>query len=88
MSDDFDDNLLKAKERSKQGAYDESPETNLVSTGSKTGYEFLGTVISGGILGFAIDYFFETAPWGLMVCIVFGFVSATIRAQTAMNKKD
>jgi ATP synthase protein I len=52
------------------------------------GYEFLGTVIGAGILGFIIDKFAGTTPWGMMALIVLGFVSATIRAQKAMNKKE
>ena len=50
-----------------------------------SGYEFLGSVISAGILGFAIDQYFETAPWAMMGLLVFGFVGATVRAQRAMN---
>ncbi len=49
------------------------------------GYEFLGTVIAAGILGFMIDKFAGTMPWGMVALIVLGFVSATMRAQKAMN---
>lgn len=87
MGDDFNSNLAKAQERSKNESIKESPEI-VTSQNTKTGYEFLGTVISGGILGFGVDYFLGTAPWGLLICIVCGFVSATVRAQKAMNKKD
>lgn len=53
-----------------------------------SGYEFLGSVIGAGILGFAIDQYFETAPWAMMALLVFGFVGATVRAQRAMNSGD
>lgn len=52
------------------------------------GYGFLGTVIASGVLGYVIDRFFETQPWGLMAMLILGFVYATMRAQKAMNSKD
>ncbi|MBL4804485.1 MAG: AtpZ/AtpI family protein [Alphaproteobacteria bacterium] len=51
-----------------------------------SGYEFLGSVIGAGILGFAIDQYFDTTPWAMMILLVVGFVGATIKAQRAMNK--
>ena len=54
----------------------------------RAGSEFLGTVIGAGLLGFGIDHFFETQPWGILLLLVIGFVSATWRAQKEMNKKD
>lgn len=53
---------------------------------AKAGYDFLGTVIAGGIVGFVFDKYFETAPWGIMGFMVLGFFSATIRAQNAAKK--
>ncbi len=53
--------------------------------GLSSGYAFLGSVIGAGVLGFAIDHYFETAPWGMMILLVLGFVGATIRAQREMN---
>ena len=52
----------------------------------KSGYEFLGSVIGAGILGFFIDQYFQTQPWGMMALIVAGFIGATLRAQRAMKE--
>ncbi|MGB0719636.1 MAG: AtpZ/AtpI family protein [Bdellovibrionales bacterium] len=53
-----------------------------------SGYGFLGIVILCGLIGFGVDKAFDTLPWGLMGCLILGFVGATIRAQRIMNKKD
>lgn len=50
-----------------------------------SGYEFLGTVIAAGLLGFGIDRYFDTAPWGMMILLIFGFVGSVMRAQYAIN---
>lgn len=54
----------------------------------KAGSEFLGTVIASGILGFGVDHFFGTTPWGMIALLLLGFVSATIRAQKQMQEPD
>lgn len=54
--------------------------------GSNTGYSFLATVIAAGIIGFFIDKFFGTQPWGLMGFLLFGIVYATYKAQMAMQE--
>lgn len=54
----------------------------------RAGSEFLGTVIGAGLLGFGIDRHFEIQPWAMIILLFVGFVSATMRAQHLMNKKD
>ena len=58
------------------------------SESSNAGYNFLALVIASGILGYGIDKFFPTAPWGLLGFLVIGFVYATYKAQKAMNSED
>lgn len=55
---------------------------------SNAGYGFFGLVISSGIIGFATDKFFETAPWGLMGFLLIGIVYGTYKAQMAMNPAE
>lgn len=50
-----------------------------------TGYSFLATVISSGILGYGIDHFADTAPWGLLGMMVIGLIYATYKAQKTLN---
>ena len=52
---------------------------------SNTGYNFLGTVISAGILGFIIDKFAGTQPWGFIGFMVIGLCYAVFLAQREMN---
>lgn len=49
------------------------------------GYSFLATVIAGGILGYIMDAFLPTAPWGLLGMMVVAIIYATYKAQIAMN---
>ncbi|GJE55393.1 hypothetical protein EKPJFOCH_1884 [Methylobacterium thuringiense] len=37
--------------------------------------EFVAGVIAGGILGWIFDRLFGTAPWGLMVFLLLGFLT-------------
>ena len=50
-----------------------------------TGYNFLGTVISAGIVGFVLDKVAETQPWGLIGFMVIGLIYAVWLAQREMN---
>ena len=54
--------------------------------GANTGYSFIATVIASGIIGFAIDKFFPTAPWGLLSFLIIGIIYATYKAQMAMQE--
>ncbi|MGH1455353.1 MAG: AtpZ/AtpI family protein [Alphaproteobacteria bacterium] len=58
--------------------------------GAQAGSEFLASVFGGGILGYGIDWFFQTTPWAMIVFIILGFVSGVYRANAAIqgsNKK-
>lgn len=77
---------LKAARAEFEEDYNPKPKENHGSEGANMGYEFLAYVISGGLLGFGIDKFFDTLPWGMMVFIVFGFVAGVIRANKRMNQ--
>jgi len=54
---------------------------------SHAGSEFLGTVIAGGLLGYGIDWYAGTTPWGMLFFIVMGFVSGVYRANAAMKQE-
>jgi ATP synthase protein I len=40
--------------------------------------DFLGGVIAGGLLGWIIDRFFGTSPFGLLVFVLLGFAAGTL----------
>lgn len=52
----------------------------------RAGSEFLANIIAGWVLGFGIDWFFHTKPWGIIGFMVLGFVSGVYRANKAMQK--
>ncbi|MBY9067735.1 AtpZ/AtpI family protein [Hyphomonas sp. WL0036] len=95
--DDLSDRIAKALEareakaeaqRRKQASDDVS-----VSAGAyalRFGIEFVASVFVGGFLGFWLDKFAGTHPWGLLVMGLFGLaagVRAVIRAYHELNAR-
>ena len=54
--------------------------------GARAGSEFLASVLAGAIIGYAIDWFFSTLPWGMIIFIILGFVSGAYRANATMQE--
>ncbi len=54
-------------------------ETNDSSSGYKlafrVGTEFFSGILAGLFLGYGIDHFFGTKPWGIVVMILLGFAT-------------
>ena len=44
----------------------------------RLGTELTVATIIGGLMGYALDSFFETKPWGLVVGVVFGVVAGCL----------
>ncbi len=85
----FDQKLADIRSRNEEEDYSETAEdTASYGKGHNAAGEFLASVIAGGLLGYAIDRYFETSPWGLFFFICLGFVSAAIRATKAATKDD
>jgi ATP synthase protein I len=40
--------------------------------------EFVAGVLAGGILGWLVDRWVGTAPWGLIVCLILGFAAGML----------
>jgi len=45
--------------------------------------EFIAGVVVGGGIGYAIDTFFETSPWGLIIFLLLGFAAAVLNVLRA-----
>ena len=45
--------------------------------------EFIAGVVVGGGIGYAIDKFFETSPWGLIIFLLLGFAAAVLNVLRA-----
>ncbi len=57
------------------------------------GFELLGAVLGFTLMGLWIDHHYDTQPWGLLVCVVLGFVGgfynlirASYRAMNASSR--
>ena len=88
MSNDLDDRLKAAREEYKKDYEPQNPDGVDTGSGSNAGYEFLAYVISGGIVGYTVDYFAKTLPWGLILFIILGFVLGVLRANKNMRDSD
>lgn len=88
MSDDLDQRIAKA-----QAEIDARNRPRLGGTGKGMGLgfkmasDFAAAVIVGLVLGLGIDALFHTSPWGLLVCLMLGFIAGVrnvvVSAQTA-----
>lgn len=85
MSNDLDERIKAARDEYKKDYEPQNSSADEVSPGANAGYEFLAYVISGGIVGYGIDYFLKTLPWGLILFIILGFVLGVIRANKRMQ---
>jgi len=57
----------------------------------RLGTELTVATIIGGLMGYALDSFFETKPWGLVVGVVFGVVAGCLgvyRVAMKMSMED
>jgi ATP synthase protein I len=49
----------------------------------------IGGVITGGGLGFIVDWLFGLSPWGLFIGVILGFAAGTlnvVRAAQSINR--
>lgn len=60
------------------GSQNDPPPDSPASLALRYGGEFGAAVIVGALLGFGVDYFVRTTPWGLVVGTVFGFVTGVV----------
>jgi ATP synthase protein I len=85
---DLDEQLKAARADFNEEHKPANPEGADTGSGSNIGYEFLAYVISGGLIGYVIDYFVGTLPWGLILFIILGFVGGVYRANDRMKNSD
>ena len=70
-----------AEARSKdEGADDRSGEASRkgYSQALKISSEFISAIVVGGLLGYLLDYFLPTKPWGLIVFVLLGFCAGVM----------
>jgi len=54
-------------------------------SGNRVLADLLGGILGGAVIGWSIDYFAGTSPWGLLVMLFFGIVVAFRNVIRAAN---
>jgi ATP synthase protein I len=50
--------------------------------------EFIGAMLAGAFIGWWIDRFFETGPWGLIALLLLGFVTGLRQVLRQQGNSD
>ncbi len=86
MPDDLDRPIAQAKaEHAKPITRAEGAAESL---GWAVGIEFVGVVLVSTFIGYMIDRFAGSGPWGLIVMLVLGFAAGVYRAAKTSNQFD
>jgi ATP synthase protein I len=88
--DNLDDRIKNARSTSQEHGNIETPKKTIENPeamkSGRAGSELLASIIAGWVLGFGIDWFFHTKPWGIIGGMILGFVSGVYRADQTMKK--
>ncbi|MEM0899640.1 MAG: AtpZ/AtpI family protein [Pseudomonadota bacterium] len=98
-SGDLDRRLAALDAKLQQKASAKADESAAENSNSSTSYgnafrlssEFIGGIVTGGLIGYLIDHFAGTSPWGLIVFILLGFVAGifnVLRSAGMMAKPE
>jgi len=71
-----------AEELREDEAKREDAQSNLAKA-LRLSSEFVAGVLVGGLIGWAIDHFAGSSPWGLIVFLLLGFGGGTLNAMRA-----
>ncbi|MGH1376860.1 MAG: AtpZ/AtpI family protein [Alphaproteobacteria bacterium] len=55
---------------------------------ARAGSEFLASIFAATLIGYGIDAFFLTKPWGMIAFMMIGFVTAVYRANATMQENN
>ena len=93
--DDLDQRLERLKSTLDKQAATRRTEDNRSSAGNNSGNragigqafrlssEFIAGVVAGAGIGYLVDTFFGTSPWGLIVFLLLGFAAAVLNVMRA-----
>jgi F0F1-type ATP synthase assembly protein I len=77
MDDDLDKRIASAQAKFEERTT--RPSTPQAGKGMGLGFrmasDFVAAVIVGLVLGWGVDALFPTSPWGLIVCLLLGFIT-------------
>ncbi len=74
-----------------EDAQNAPPPQSAASLALRFGGEFGAAIIVGALLGYGVDYFLPTSPWGLVIGFGLGFVAGIVnvaRAAQAFNRAN
>jgi ATP synthase protein I len=52
----------------------------------KISSEFISAIVVGGLIGYLLDYFLPTRPWGLIVFVLLGFCAGVLNVLRTTGK--
>jgi ATP synthase protein I len=90
-SDDLEERIAKARALSeRQGSVQDAPVSDAESKrsmgiGLRVGSQFVSALLAGGFLGWLVDRWFGTAPFGLLILLLVGFVVGLIGLKKIMS---
>jgi ATP synthase protein I len=91
-SDNLEDRIAKARaagERhrlSQDDDHDDPGIESAMSFGMRAGAQFVSAVVLGGGLGWAIDRWLGTKPFGMLILMVLSFIAAMANVWRSMSK--
>lgn len=76
MGDDLKDRIDAARERLEaKNRPSAAVNGKGMGVGLRMASDFVAAIIVGAVLGWGIDAVFGVSPWGLVVCLVLGFIT-------------
>jgi ATP synthase protein I len=91
MGDDLNDRIAKAQaELDAQARPKHDVDGQGMGLGLRMAADFVAAIIVGAVLGFGIDWLLKTSPWGLIVCLILGFITGVwnvVRTANSVSKK-
>ena len=90
MGDDLNKRIAKAQAELEAQKRPSQPDTGRgMGLGFRMAADFMAAVIVGAVLGWGFDALLHTSPWGLIVCLLLGFVAGVwnvVRVAQSTNK--
>jgi ATP synthase protein I len=87
MGDDLNERIAKAQAELDAQARPSSLESaGKMGLGFRMASDFVAAVLVGAGLGWGMDELFGWSPWGLVVCLILGFITGVRNVVVAANQ--
>jgi ATP synthase protein I len=89
MSDDLNKRIAEAqKALAPKGPPSQAASGPGMSLGFRMAADFVAAIIVGALLGWGIDALAHSSPWGLVVCLLLGFITGVWNAVRAASQAN